>query len=940
MPDMTIPAPQALPLARARRGLQMLAVLLLPLPVAADPVGHWLLDEGSGSVAADASPSSLDGTVQGSAAWTAGQFGSALSLDGTDDLVVVADDNLLDLATSLTISVWLNPSDLLGNRSLVSKDGAFELDLSHAGTGSYSLRLANQRQGAGSTALTTSSWQHVAVTWDGSTVRYYFQGQPDGSATYIGALPVNGKDLGLGGRPSSFPGGLPQFLYSGLIDDVRVYARALSDADIAAVYQNQPLPPAPPDFDPPTRFDGVPSGVLLFGTTDTDLVLRTDEAAECRWSTLSGVAWSAMPSTFAITGGTYHANPVSGLQNGGFYNYFVRCRDTAGNVNGDDYALNFSVEASPAPDLDPPQLSSPSPVGTVPAGTVSLDLAVSTDEAAECRYGTMPGIDFNSMSSVFQQTGGTAHQTPVTNPQDGTTRVFYVRCRDASGNAGAEDFVIGFWQAEPPPGAGFHPTDLADVAFFVESRHGLGVATCKTAACQAAGDNVPLAQHYCDTDLFPYGCARRWEDHSAYTPPIPFEPPEWLNGRDHGQDDLDKPGVILDCINGRPCLRGGLGVEQYRGLEIEPNQFIGPVSGAFSLYVLARPVAQADDYYYLGFAGTELVHEVDDDSLRLRLGFGAQIPLTGAGVAPAGEWSLIEVHRQSAGGLSALVNGYDQTAGTPSSSNDFYFRFLMTSSRVGGMEGDLAAALVVTGDLDTVERQSVRDYFAAVYALDVGTGGPPPVGENGIPSDVAAFWSFDDESVCAVANHVAGAANAAPGPACPGNGPADLPGRVGTALDFDGVDDDVVAPAGDGLDQLNRITLSAWVRTTETTDYRSIIDKRDAATDGFDLYLVPGGKPFMRINDKALQGSTVLADGQWHHVVGVYDGDAMWLYVDGVLETGRTAGVQVLDTTAPTVIGRGFTTGPNKFHGSLDQIRIYDRALDATEISALAQEGN
>ena len=953
MPEALNPSPleftlSNLPVVRtafvARAVLVAGALLLQGLaasPGRAEPVAHWLLDELSGTQAADVSSGALHGAVQGGAQWTGGVWNGALSLDGIDDLVVMQAVPALDLATRLTLSLWIRPSSLDGNRSLISKDGVFELDLSHAGAGSYSLRLDNLRRGAGTTLLDAGSWHHVAVTWDGSTVRYYHQGLADGTATFVGSLPANSKDLGLGGRPADFAAGLPRFLFEGLLDDVRIYDRALSDAEILAVYQNQPLPPAPADFDPPVPFDGEPAVALPFGTTSAELRVRTDESAECRFDTQPGVDWLAMGSIFSVTGGTYHAETVGSLQNGALHTFYVRCRDTAGNAAATDYEISFAVDGAPPLDLDPPQPFSPSPVGTVEPGVQAVDLELVTDEAAECRYAPAPGMSFETMPFVFQQTGGTDHRSTVGGLQDGSNRRFYIRCRDAAGNVTAEDFVLGFWQASPPPGNGFHPSDLADIELFVESRHGLVVATCKTEACEAAGDNVPLAAQYCDTSTFPDGCVRRWEDVSPYAPPQPFEPPEWVHGRDHGQDDLDKPGLILDCLNGRPCLRGGFGRDQYRGLEIEPNQYVGPIAGPFSLVILARPVAQAEDFYYLGFAGSELLHEVDDDSLRLRLGFGNQIPLTDAGSVAAHAWHLIEIYRDAGGALTALVDGYEQTVGTPSSLEDFYFRFLMTTSRTKGMEGDLAAALVLSQDLAPASRQALRDYFAAVYGLTLGAGGAPPnPGGGDLPSDgLVAFWSFDDAPSCSLQNHVPGAPAAGTGPGCPGNAPTATTGVIGSAAAFDGIDDGATAAAGSGLDNLSQVTISAWVRTTETTEYRSMVDKRDAATDGFDLYLSPGGKPFLRINDKALQGTVPVADGAWHHVAGVYDGSSMWLYVDGALDTGRVAGAQVLATTAPTSLGIGYALGPNKLHGELDQVRIYDRGLETWEIVALAAEG-
>ena len=923
----------------------LLGTLLSATPSSADPpVAHWTLDDGSDTTAADSSTHALDGTVigtEGAPQWLGtGVLGGALELDGTDDLVTVPDSADLDLATRLTLTMWVRPASLAGNRSLISKDGAYELDLSHVGNGSYSLRLNNVRRGVGGTTLTANVWQHVAVTWDGATVRYYFQGQPDGSSSFAGALSVNSNDLGLGGRPASYSGGFPQFLLNGAIDDVRIYDRDLSAAEILAVYQNQPLPPPPPDNTPPVLFNGSPTGTLPYGTTEVDLTLLTDETAECRYSTAMDVTWSAMVEMFDITGGSYHFETVTGLQDGMTYSYYVRCRETAGNDTPDDYLISFDIEASPPIDLDPPLRSSPSPLGTLPPGTTQVDLTLDTDEDAECRYSETPNTDFSAMVDTFQLTGGQAHSTHISGLSDGTTRMFHVRCRDTSANANDDDLALGFWIAEPAPGSGFHPTDLSSVDFFVESRRGLSIATCNTQACRDAGDNVPLAQQFCDTDTFPNGCIRRWEDQSSFTPPIPFESPEWVAGRDHGQDDLDKPGLILNCLNGRPCVRGGLGEEQFRGLETEPNQHVGPASGPFSLYVLTKPVAQDETFHYLGFAGSELLHYIEDNSLGMRVGFGSQVPLTGPDAVPPWDWYLIEIHRGVDNSITTMIDGYDLTLGNPVMAGNFYFRFLFTASRNSGFFGDFAAALITTGDeLTTAEQADLRQYFATVYGLRVGDGNPPPP-EIVVPADgLLAEWSFEHNPVnCLTYNAVLSGADGTLGPSCPEDAPSNSAGASGPGLLFDGLNDEILVSADPTLDLLTGISISAWVKTSSTGEYQSIVDKRDGPTDGFDLYVDPGGKPFLRINNRALRGHANLADGQWHHVVGSYDGANMWLFVDGALDSGRVAGPHTLDTSSSLVIGRNYAGSFTFFDGSIDQIRIYDRQLTLAEIIELSSE--
>ena len=168
----------------------------------------------------------------------------------------------------------------------------------------------------------------------------------------------------------------------------------------------------PADTTPPVRSNGAPSGTLAAGTTQTTLSLSTDENATCRYATTAGVAYGSMPNTFTTTGGTAHATTVTGLVNGGSYSYYVRCQDTAGNANINDFAIAFTV-AQPA-DTTPPVRSNGAPSGTLAAGTTQATLSLGSDENATCRYATTAGVAYGSMPNTFTTTGGTAHATTVT----------------------------------------------------------------------------------------------------------------------------------------------------------------------------------------------------------------------------------------------------------------------------------------------------------------------------------------------------------------------------------------------------------------------------------------------------------------------------------------------------------------------------------------------
>ena len=190
------------------------------------------------------------------------------------------------------------------------------------------------------------------------------------------------------------------------------------------------------------RSNGQPVGVLPSAVTQTTISLNTDQNATCRFATSAGIPYTSMPYLFATTGGTSHSTVVTGLTNGAIYSFFVRCKDSHGNTNLDDFPIAFSV-AKPG-DTTPPMRSNGQPTGVLAEGTTQTNLTLATDENATCRYATVAGTAYASMVNTFSATGGMAHSTAISGLANGGNYSYYVRCQDASGNTNSDDFAITF----------------------------------------------------------------------------------------------------------------------------------------------------------------------------------------------------------------------------------------------------------------------------------------------------------------------------------------------------------------------------------------------------------------------------------------------------------------------------------------------------------------
>ncbi len=194
-------------------------------------VAAYSFDEGAGTTVSDASGNGHTGTISG-ATWATGQFGNALSFNGTSNWVTVADANDLDLGTGMTVSAWVNPSVLSGWRTVIMKERPNGLSYVLYGYDNAPRPAAYVNTGGsdiaaiGTGGLSLNTWTHLAATYDGAILRLYVNGNQVGSGSVSGTMVASTSPLRIGGNA---PWGE---YFAGLIDEVRIYNRALSAAEI------------------------------------------------------------------------------------------------------------------------------------------------------------------------------------------------------------------------------------------------------------------------------------------------------------------------------------------------------------------------------------------------------------------------------------------------------------------------------------------------------------------------------------------------------------------------------------------------------------------------------------------------------------------------------------------------------------------------------------
>ena len=194
-------------------------------------VAAFGFNEGSGVQTHDASGQGNTGTIS-SATWTtAGKYGNALSFNGTSAWVTVADAASLDLTNGMTIEAWVNPTSNAGWRTIVLKEKygglAYSLYSANGSARPAGYVYTTSEVGlAGTAALPLNTWAHLAVTFDGTTMRMFVNGVQVSTRALTESIVVSDQPLRIGGNA------LVGEYYIGMIDEVRIYNRALTAAEI------------------------------------------------------------------------------------------------------------------------------------------------------------------------------------------------------------------------------------------------------------------------------------------------------------------------------------------------------------------------------------------------------------------------------------------------------------------------------------------------------------------------------------------------------------------------------------------------------------------------------------------------------------------------------------------------------------------------------------
>ncbi|MCX6903384.1 MAG: LamG domain-containing protein [Verrucomicrobia bacterium] len=172
-------------------------------------------------------------------------------------------------------------------------------------------------------------------------------------------------------------------------------------------------------------------------------------------------------------------------------------------------------------------------------------------------------------------------------------------------------------------------------------------------------------------------------------------------------------------------------------------------------------------------------------------------------------------------------------------------------------------------------------------------------------------------------------------------------GKLGGALELDGTRGFVEGGDAPEFGFCDRMTVSLWMKAggSKKTAQTLVAKGNDTwqfhseGDQGQLVFAITGPRPTGKDKSKATRVTTkrAVGDGQWHHVVGVYDGQRVAVYVDGVLDGSVAASGPLALNTEPVWLGDNSAARGQSFNGLLDDVRLYAYGLSEEEIKALSR---
>lgn len=319
----------------------LLFLILCPFIVKADMttglVGYWNFNEGSGTTANDSSGSGNNATLMNGPTWTTGRVGQGLNFDGVNDYVSKTNPswNFVGNPTkSFTVSAWFNPRTCVDLSGIaLANEGGWSAHLRLSARPSlWIIQLIPGTTHADGGSCLTSQWQHVTGVYNASETKLYL---------YYNGILGDSKvltDINTSNLTDGLNVGYTQSYFDGIIDEVRVYNRALSASDILEIYNSAGAAPVP-DTTSPSIPTNLTATTVSYYQINLSWSASTDNVGVTGYRIYRGGIQIGTSTT--ATYSDVNASPST------TYTYTVSAYDSAGNISNQSSSASATTQAAP-----------------------------------------------------------------------------------------------------------------------------------------------------------------------------------------------------------------------------------------------------------------------------------------------------------------------------------------------------------------------------------------------------------------------------------------------------------------------------------------------------------------------------------------------------------------------------------------------------------------
>ncbi len=853
---------------------------------------------------------------QNGAGYASGKVGLGFSLNGTDAFIDVADNASIN-PQQLTIDAWINVNsgaDPAGHYGVITKYHSvddwrqYEMYIDNQ---KLTLRASENHQTHQCSITSTSNitfgqWTHVAATVDPTACNLYINGNLEANAAglnNIQVVPVN-LEIGAGG---SMQMGVGSF-FPGMIDEVEIFGRALSQTEIQAIYNAGSAGKCKPGSTPTLNVNDVTQAEGNAGTTDFDFTVSLSSPAGA-----DGVTFdiATADSTAASGLGDYFAKSLTAqtIPSGSTtYTFTVQVSGDTNVESDETFFVNVTNVAGAA-------AGDTQGLGTIQNDDLQSDLTISMTDSPD------PVTEGNSVTYNIDVTNnGPSNATSVTVTDVLPATVTFVSastvCSNSSGTVTCSIGNLG-------NGA------TANVQITVAPSHDVAGASFSNTASATAAESDPTTPNTATqiTEVLGATCA---------TPPTSMI--GWWPGQDNA-DDISGHGNNGTLQNGATFATGKVGqafnfdgVNDYVAI---PNIVNSWPEGTLDTWIKFKDSTPKSSGNYIFAAGTDAggtnlgIHKAAGNDLRFGIYSGGwQWAATGI-VPNAGQW----YHVTATWGPAEMKIYIDGTLmGTnPYTGPSFGSTYNMIGGSVlsdSGVNAFVDEFEVYNRALSDLEIQSF--YKASTAGKCQLTCTAPPAG-------MISWWPGQDNANDAIGTNNGTLVNA----------PTYTAGEVGQSFNFSGSGDyvQVATPVGLPLGNSAR-TMMMWFKTPNSWgDQHQVVIQYggNGTASKFGIYIPDYfGRTLSFWGEMSdFAGSTPLQLSTWYHGAVTYDGTTVQLYLNGQPETSQGKSLNTTLNSGGFTIGRTSDVDniTSQWNGLVDEAMIFDHALSQTEIQSIYNSG-